>query len=191
MPRSVLVRVCPDISPQALWVLCIETLGPLRLEGPCSTSQSKATFSFHDVSVCFWACLGVLPSTECVIVCFKCELGLFNVFVYLSLTAIDASVHADGMAHFERSDRGGRPAQWRRRQQRWSGMDHAHNDNRWMPQNTHFLIKRNIILQNVGQELIGLCIVGVTYQNEEQVFHLSDCYTNICFIKVLLLSIII
>uniref|UniRef100_A0A672P058 Serine-rich coiled-coil domain-containing protein 2-like n=1 Tax=Sinocyclocheilus grahami TaxID=75366 RepID=A0A672P058_SINGR len=34
------------------------------------------------------------------------------------------------MAHFERSDRGGRPAQWRRRQQRWSGTDHAHNDNR-------------------------------------------------------------
>uniref|UniRef100_A0A673LKY7 Coiled-coil serine-rich protein 2a n=2 Tax=Sinocyclocheilus rhinocerous TaxID=307959 RepID=A0A673LKY7_9TELE len=34
------------------------------------------------------------------------------------------------MAHFERSDRGGRPTQWRRRQQRWSGMDHAHNDNR-------------------------------------------------------------
>ncbi|XP_048047287.1 serine-rich coiled-coil domain-containing protein 2 isoform X1 [Megalobrama amblycephala] len=42
----------------------------------------------------------------------------------------DGALHNDGMAHFERSDRGGRPTQWRRRQQRWSGMDHAHNDNR-------------------------------------------------------------
>uniref|UniRef100_A0A8C2I2Q0 Coiled-coil serine-rich protein 2a n=1 Tax=Cyprinus carpio TaxID=7962 RepID=A0A8C2I2Q0_CYPCA len=42
----------------------------------------------------------------------------------------DGALLNDGMAHFERSDRGGRPTQWRRRQQRWSGMDHAHNDNR-------------------------------------------------------------
>ncbi|XP_056094829.1 serine-rich coiled-coil domain-containing protein 2 isoform X2 [Rhinichthys klamathensis goyatoka] len=42
----------------------------------------------------------------------------------------DRALHNDGMAHFERSERGGRPAQWRRRQQRWSGMDQAHNDNR-------------------------------------------------------------
>ncbi|XP_051503176.1 serine-rich coiled-coil domain-containing protein 2-like isoform X2 [Myxocyprinus asiaticus] len=42
----------------------------------------------------------------------------------------DGALHSDGMAHFERSERGGRPAQWRRRQQRWSGADHAHNDNR-------------------------------------------------------------
>ncbi|XP_016297619.1 serine-rich coiled-coil domain-containing protein 2-like isoform X2 [Sinocyclocheilus anshuiensis] len=42
----------------------------------------------------------------------------------------DRALLSDGMAHFERSDRGGRPTQWRRRQQRWSGMDHAHNDNR-------------------------------------------------------------
>ncbi|XP_073683101.1 serine-rich coiled-coil domain-containing protein 2 [Garra rufa] len=42
----------------------------------------------------------------------------------------DGGLLNDGMAHFERSDRGGRPAQWRRRQQRWSGTDHAHNDNR-------------------------------------------------------------
>ncbi|XP_059374952.1 serine-rich coiled-coil domain-containing protein 2-like isoform X1 [Carassius carassius] len=42
----------------------------------------------------------------------------------------DGALLNDGMAHFERSDRGGRPTQWRRRQQRWSGMDHAHNDSR-------------------------------------------------------------
>ncbi|XP_067311550.1 serine-rich coiled-coil domain-containing protein 2 isoform X2 [Pseudorasbora parva] len=42
----------------------------------------------------------------------------------------DGALHNDGMAHFERSERGGRPAQWRRRQQRWGGIDHAHNDNR-------------------------------------------------------------
>ncbi|XP_050988733.1 serine-rich coiled-coil domain-containing protein 2 isoform X2 [Labeo rohita] len=42
----------------------------------------------------------------------------------------DGALLNDGMAHFERSDRGGRPAQWRRRQQRWSGTDHSHNDNR-------------------------------------------------------------
>ncbi|XP_077095763.1 serine-rich coiled-coil domain-containing protein 2 isoform X2 [Siphateles boraxobius] len=42
----------------------------------------------------------------------------------------DVALHNDGMAHFDRSERGGQPAQWRRRQQRWSGMDHAHNDNR-------------------------------------------------------------
>ncbi|XP_052009034.1 serine-rich coiled-coil domain-containing protein 2-like [Xyrauchen texanus] len=42
----------------------------------------------------------------------------------------DGALHSDGMAHCERSERGGRPAQWRRRQQRWSGADHAHNDNR-------------------------------------------------------------
>ncbi|XP_051578988.1 serine-rich coiled-coil domain-containing protein 2-like isoform X2 [Myxocyprinus asiaticus] len=42
----------------------------------------------------------------------------------------DGALHSDGMAHFERSERGGRPTQWRRRQQRWSGTDHARNDNR-------------------------------------------------------------
>ncbi|XP_056623414.1 serine-rich coiled-coil domain-containing protein 2 isoform X1 [Triplophysa dalaica] len=42
----------------------------------------------------------------------------------------DGALRSDGMAHFERSERGGRPAHWRRRQQRWSGTDHAQNDNR-------------------------------------------------------------
>ncbi|XP_056332431.1 serine-rich coiled-coil domain-containing protein 2 isoform X3 [Danio aesculapii] len=42
----------------------------------------------------------------------------------------DAALLNEGMAHFEHSERGGRPAQWRRRQQRWSGADHTHNDNR-------------------------------------------------------------
>ncbi|XP_076142030.1 serine-rich coiled-coil domain-containing protein 2 isoform X2 [Alosa pseudoharengus] len=37
---------------------------------------------------------------------------------------------ADGMAHFERSDRGGRQGHWRRRQHRLNGPDHFHNDNR-------------------------------------------------------------
>ncbi|XP_042565553.1 serine-rich coiled-coil domain-containing protein 2 isoform X1 [Clupea harengus] len=37
---------------------------------------------------------------------------------------------ADGMAHFERSDRGGRQGHWRRRQHRLTGPDHFHNDNR-------------------------------------------------------------
>ncbi|XP_048125240.1 serine-rich coiled-coil domain-containing protein 2 isoform X1 [Alosa alosa] len=36
---------------------------------------------------------------------------------------------ADGMAHFERSDRGGRQGHWRRRQHRLNGPDHFHNDN--------------------------------------------------------------
>nr|XP_055027416.1 serine-rich coiled-coil domain-containing protein 2 isoform X2 [Misgurnus anguillicaudatus] len=40
----------------------------------------------------------------------------------------DGALRSDGMAHFERSERGGRPAQWRRRQHRWSGSDHPHND---------------------------------------------------------------
>ncbi|XP_065144286.2 serine-rich coiled-coil domain-containing protein 2 isoform X3 [Paramisgurnus dabryanus] len=40
----------------------------------------------------------------------------------------DGALRSDGMAHFERSERGGRPAQWRRRQHRWSGTDHPHND---------------------------------------------------------------
>ncbi|XP_064176703.1 serine-rich coiled-coil domain-containing protein 2-like isoform X2 [Anguilla rostrata] len=44
----------------------------------------------------------------------------------------DGSLHsdADGMSHFERADRGGRQGHWRRRQHRWSGSDHFHNDNR-------------------------------------------------------------
>ncbi|KAG9346055.1 hypothetical protein JZ751_007871 [Albula glossodonta] len=37
---------------------------------------------------------------------------------------------ADGMSHFDRAERGGRQGHWRRRQQRWSGPDHFHNDNR-------------------------------------------------------------
>ncbi|XP_062375729.1 serine-rich coiled-coil domain-containing protein 2 [Sardina pilchardus] len=36
---------------------------------------------------------------------------------------------ADGMAHFEHSDRGGRQGHWRRRQHRLNGPDHFHNDN--------------------------------------------------------------
>ncbi|XP_061087277.1 serine-rich coiled-coil domain-containing protein 2-like isoform X1 [Conger conger] len=42
----------------------------------------------------------------------------------------DGSLHsdADGMSHFERADRGARQG-WRRRQHRWSGSDHFHNDN--------------------------------------------------------------
>ncbi|XP_036376965.1 serine-rich coiled-coil domain-containing protein 2-like isoform X2 [Megalops cyprinoides] len=44
----------------------------------------------------------------------------------------DGSLHsdADGMSHFERTERGGRQGHWRRRQHRWSGPDHFHNDNR-------------------------------------------------------------
>ncbi|KAI1886951.1 hypothetical protein AGOR_G00201050 [Albula goreensis] len=44
----------------------------------------------------------------------------------------DGSLHseADGMSHFDRAERGGRQGHWRRRQQRWSGPDHFHNDNR-------------------------------------------------------------
>ncbi|CAB1343718.1 unnamed protein product [Coregonus sp. 'balchen'] len=37
---------------------------------------------------------------------------------------------ADGMAHFDRSERGGRKGHWRRRQPHWNGLDHFHNDNR-------------------------------------------------------------
>ncbi|XP_020337478.1 serine-rich coiled-coil domain-containing protein 2 isoform X2 [Oncorhynchus kisutch] len=37
---------------------------------------------------------------------------------------------ADEMAHSDRSERGGRKGHWRRRQPRWNGLDHFHNDNR-------------------------------------------------------------
>ncbi|XP_041723099.1 serine-rich coiled-coil domain-containing protein 2 isoform X1 [Coregonus clupeaformis] len=37
---------------------------------------------------------------------------------------------ADGMAHFDCSERVGRKGHWRRRQPRWNGLDHFHNDNR-------------------------------------------------------------
>ncbi|XP_042598297.1 serine-rich coiled-coil domain-containing protein 2 isoform X3 [Cyprinus carpio] len=59
----------------------------------------------------------------------SCDLEDDDLMLDVDLPEDGALLH-DGMAHFERSDRGGRPAQWRRRQQRWSGTDHAHNDNR-------------------------------------------------------------
>lgn len=108
-------------------MLCIETLKSSAFGRTLLNFPRKDDLLFSR-SVCLFRSMS-RRLTECISV-FKSELGLFNVFVYLSLTAIDPSVHADGMAHFERSERGGRPAQWRRRQQRWSGMDHAHNDNR-------------------------------------------------------------
>ncbi|KAM4607438.1 serine-rich coiled-coil domain-containing protein 2 [Polymixia lowei] len=44
----------------------------------------------------------------------------------------DGSLHhgAEGMAHIDRSERAGRQGHWRRKQQRWNGQDHFHNDNR-------------------------------------------------------------
>ncbi|TRY96319.1 hypothetical protein DNTS_011821 [Danionella cerebrum] len=45
--------------------------------------------------------------------------------------SVRVCVSSDGMAHFEHSERGGRPGQWRRRQPRWGGTDHVHNDNRF------------------------------------------------------------
>ncbi|XP_030643350.1 serine-rich coiled-coil domain-containing protein 2 [Chanos chanos] len=42
----------------------------------------------------------------------------------------DGSLHSDGMAHFDLSERGGRQGHWRRRQHRWSGPDNFHNDSR-------------------------------------------------------------
>ncbi|XP_029554374.1 uncharacterized protein LOC115153262 isoform X1 [Salmo trutta] len=39
-------------------------------------------------------------------------------------------VDANGMSHFERSEKGGRQGHWRRRQHHWNGPDHFHNDNR-------------------------------------------------------------
>ncbi|XP_059376382.1 serine-rich coiled-coil domain-containing protein 2-like isoform X1 [Carassius carassius] len=59
----------------------------------------------------------------------SCDLENDDLMLDVDLPEDGALLH-DGMAHFERSDRGGRPAQWRRRQQRWTGTDHAHNDNR-------------------------------------------------------------
>ncbi|XP_058604784.1 serine-rich coiled-coil domain-containing protein 2 isoform X2 [Onychostoma macrolepis] len=59
----------------------------------------------------------------------SCDLEDDDLMLDVDLPEDGALLH-DGMAHFERSDRGGRQAQWRRRQQRWSGTDHAHNDNR-------------------------------------------------------------
>ncbi|XP_036841430.1 serine-rich coiled-coil domain-containing protein 2 isoform X6 [Oncorhynchus mykiss] len=37
---------------------------------------------------------------------------------------------ADEMTHSDHSERGGRKGHWRRRQPRWNGLDHFHNDNR-------------------------------------------------------------
>ncbi|XP_029926448.1 serine-rich coiled-coil domain-containing protein 2 isoform X2 [Myripristis murdjan] len=42
----------------------------------------------------------------------------------------DGLLDADRMAHIERSERAGRQGHWRRKQHRWNGPDHLHNDSR-------------------------------------------------------------
>ncbi|XP_028845568.1 serine-rich coiled-coil domain-containing protein 2 isoform X3 [Denticeps clupeoides] len=87
----------------------------------------------------------------------SCDLGDDDLMLDVDLSE-DISLHsdADGMANFDHSERGGRQGHWRRRQHRWSGSDHFHNDNRLQQAavrgDGHMVVLDELTLQHMAQD---------------------------------------
>ncbi|XP_061084686.1 serine-rich coiled-coil domain-containing protein 2 [Conger conger] len=112
-PPGSSLELSPSNSSGGTYMWDEEGLEPLCCTHPCGSYDSD------------------INSTDIVDHLESCDLEDDDLMLDVDLTE-DASLHsdADGMSHFEHSERGGRQGHWRRRQHHWAGPDHFHNDNR-------------------------------------------------------------
>ncbi|XP_035256424.1 serine-rich coiled-coil domain-containing protein 2 isoform X2 [Anguilla anguilla] len=112
-PHGSSLELSPSNSSGGTYMWDEEGLEPLCCTHPCGSYDSD------------------INSTDILDHLKSCDLEDDDLMLDVDLTE-DVSLQSDpdGMSHFENSERGGRQGHWRRRQHRWSGPDHFHNDNR-------------------------------------------------------------